>query len=214
MTAFGRQREEDLVYQGTERLGVLAHELRNLLQRRAPLVRRHAKRYGRAQGEHEQHACAQPRRAHALVERSLTEVRLGAGAIAFQETSLSEFLEELAIRGAMEAEARGLRLIVSDVDPDLHVKVDRQLLASAITNVLQNAFKFTRPSSKVVLSVREEQHRVLIEVADECGGLPSGDAEEMFTPFTSKGHGPLGARPRTRHRAARRSGEPRHPLGA
>jgi hypothetical protein len=31
VTAYGRQRERDLAYEGTERLGVLAHEMRNLL---------------------------------------------------------------------------------------------------------------------------------------------------------------------------------------
>ena len=31
VTAYGQQRERDLAYEGTERLGVLAHEMRNLL---------------------------------------------------------------------------------------------------------------------------------------------------------------------------------------
>ena len=29
--------------------------------------------------------------------------------------------------------------------------------------------------------------RILIEVEDECGGLPDEDTEELFTPFTQKG---------------------------
>jgi C4-dicarboxylate-specific signal transduction histidine kinase len=36
--------------------------------------------------------------------------------------------------------------------------------------------------------------RVLIEVADKCGGLPPGDAEKMFAPF-AKGCAAGGSRP-------------------
>jgi signal transduction histidine kinase len=49
--------------------------------------------------------------------------------------------------------------------------------------VLQNAFKFTRPHSHVSLRTYATGDRVLIEVQDECGGLPEGKAEAMFGKF-------------------------------
>jgi signal transduction histidine kinase len=42
---------------------------------------------------------------------------------------------------------------------------------------VQNAFKFTRSQSTVTLRVHASADRVLIEVQDECGGLP-GEAED------------------------------------
>jgi K+-sensing histidine kinase KdpD len=45
---------------------------------------------------------------------------------------------------------------------------------------LQNAFKFTRPHTKVTLTARATADRVVIEVTDECGGLPGGDGEGLF----------------------------------
>jgi signal transduction histidine kinase len=54
-------------------------------------------------------------------------------------------------------------------------------------NVLQNAFKFTQPRSTVTLRVAASAERVLIEVQDECGGLPRGDADELFRPFEQRG---------------------------
>ena len=66
------------------------------------------------------------------------------------------------------------------------VEADRHLLASAISNVLQNAFKFTRHDGRVALRTLVRGNRVLIEVEDECGGLPPGKAEELFQPFSQR----------------------------
>jgi signal transduction histidine kinase len=67
------------------------------------------------------------------------------------------------------------------------VEVDSHLLASAVSNLLQNAFKFTHARGHVSLRARKKGDRVLIEVEDECGGLPPGKAEELFRPFERRG---------------------------
>ena len=45
---------------------------------------------------------------------------------------------------------------------------DRQILASVVTNLLQNAFRFTRANRHIVLRVRATADRVFIEVEDQC----------------------------------------------
>jgi signal transduction histidine kinase len=67
------------------------------------------------------------------------------------------------------------------------VEVDSHLLASAVSNLLQNAFKFTHARGHVSLRARKKGDRVLIEVEDECGGLLPGKAEELFRPFERRG---------------------------
>ena len=76
---------------------------------------------------------------------------------------------------------------VAAVDPKLGIEADRDLLFSAVGNLLQNAFKFTHSHSEVSLNARSSANRVLIEVEDHCGGLPPGDAEKMFAPFAQGG---------------------------
>jgi signal transduction histidine kinase len=61
---------------------------------------------------------------------------------------------------------------------------DWQLLASAVSNLLQNAFRFSRAQGQVSFITRIPADRVLIDVCDECGGLPPGKAEHLFRPFT------------------------------
>lgn len=78
-------------------------------------------------------------------------------------------------------------MTVSAVDPLLAIDADRDLLLSAVGNLLQNAFKFTHAHSEVTLNAYAVADRILIDVEDHCGGLPSGDAEKMFLPFTQSG---------------------------
>ena len=54
-------------------------------------------------------------------------------------------------------------------------------------NLLQNAFKFTQPYTEVTLRAYAAADRVLIDVKDNCGGLPPGIEEKMFSPFTQAG---------------------------
>lgn len=52
--------------------------------------------------------------------------------------------------------------------------------------VAQNAFTFTRAHSTVALRVGSSADRVLIEVEDECGGLPDGNGQALFRPFEER----------------------------
>jgi signal transduction histidine kinase len=167
-----------------ERLGFLAHELRNLIHSATLAVT--AIKTGNvglagATGAVLDRSLIGLRN---LVDRSLADVRMSAGMPAQRELiPLAGFIGDINISASLEAQARGCRLEVGVVDPRLAVEGDRELLFSAVGNLLQNAFKFTEQHTEVVLQVRAAGDRVLIEVADKCGGLPPGDAEKMFAPF-------------------------------
>lgn len=99
---------------------------------------------------------------------------------------MAGFIEEISSTSTLDANARGIKLIVTPVDEALAIAADRQVLAAVVGNLLQNAFKFTRSGTTVTLRVGANAERVLIEVQDECGGLPSGDVHELFRPFEQR----------------------------
>jgi signal transduction histidine kinase len=179
--------EDAGVHALNERLGFFAHELRNLIQNATLAVS--ALKAGNvglagATGAVLDRSLIGLRN---LVDRSLADVRVSAGMPPRRELiPLAAFIAELKISAALEAQARGCGLDVSEVDPGLAVEADRELLFSAIGNLLQNAFKFTEQSTEVVLHAYAAGDRVLIEVEDCCGGLPVGDAERMFKPFAQE----------------------------
>jgi signal transduction histidine kinase len=188
---FGRQREDVITEQGAltlnERLGSLAHELRNSLNTAtlafAAVKDGHVGVTG-ATGAVLGRSLDSLRD---LIDRALADVRLSTGLQARRElTLLSVVLDEVGVAAQLEANARKLRFTVS-IEPGLSVTADRQMLSSALANLLQNAFKFTQPAGQISLTARRALGRVLIEVADQCGGLPPGRTEELFHPFEQRG---------------------------
>jgi signal transduction histidine kinase len=123
-----------------------------------------------------------------LIDRTLTEVRLDGGAAPLRDSiEIGTFIAEVRVAAALEASQKGCALGVIHVEPGMFVEADRHILASAVSNLLQNAFKFTRPGSDVLLEARSSGERVLIEVEDECGGMAEGAQELVFCPFQQRG---------------------------
>ena len=122
-----------------------------------------------------------------LIDRSLADVRLDAGLLNLERVPVWEVIEEAEIGGTIVAQAKGLEFLVTSVDRTVIVEADRPILAAAVANLLQNAFKFTLPGTTVKLRASTTTSRVLIEIEDECGGLPSGGAATLLLPFVQKG---------------------------
>jgi hypothetical protein len=55
-----------------------------------------------------------------------------------------------------------------------------------VANLLQNAFKFTHHPGHVWLRTRKTADLVFIDIEDQCGGLPHGQAEALFRPFQQR----------------------------
>ncbi len=118
-----------------------------------------------------------------LINRSVSEARLRHEVRERPRFSVAEFLTELAPAAALNAGARGLSFTMDPGDAAAAVDADRSVLAAVVANLLQNAFNETRPGTTVRLRGSATADRVLIEVEDECGGLPEGNVEDLFRPF-------------------------------
>ena len=122
----------------------------------------------------------------ALIDRSLGELRLMQGLQNRASFLVAGLIDELVPAATLEANAKDVTLTVVRVDDGVVIEADRQILAAVVGNLLQNAFRFTRPRTTVTLRVVAGADRVLIEVQDECGGLPEGNIEDLFRPFEQR----------------------------
>jgi len=120
-----------------------------------------------------------------LVDNTLSDVRMAANIQRSERVPVAAFLSEIAVVANLHAEFRALLFTVEQVDPQIVVNADPQLLASAVMNILNNAFKFTHAGGHVVLRALHENGRVRFEVEDECGGIPDG-TDDPFKPFTAQ----------------------------
>jgi len=181
VTEFARLRDEATAHLEAERMGQLAHELRNKLH--TAMLAFHVLKSGTV-GVSGSTGAVLGRSLLALrdlVDASLTETRLAAVVPRRDRVQLKAFVDELAVTAGLHAEYREVAFKVVPVDPALEVSADVPLLASAVTNLLQNAFKFTHVHGTVTLRTRAEHGRVFLEVEDECGGMPVPAGTDPFS---------------------------------
>jgi signal transduction histidine kinase len=170
-TEYDRLKDEAVKGVEAESLGRLAHELRNKIQT-ALLSYRVLKAgtvgIGGSTGAVLGRSLVE---LSAIIDKAVAEVRLTGTTHRRERVDLRGFIDEVAAAARLLADFQDLEFNVEGVEAGLAIEVDRQLLASAAMNLLQNAFKYTRPKGRVSLRTRVEHGRVYIEVHDECGGL-------------------------------------------
>ena len=189
VTEYAHQREslrdDESVLATNQRLGLLAAEMRNLLN--TAIVAISAIKGGRV-GFGGATAAALDRSLiglRGLIDRTLANVRLdGERAFVYETIELSSFIAEVRVAAALEASTSGCELEVAPIAPGIQIEADRHLLASAVSNLLQNAFGCIEGDGHVVLRVRAAEGRVLIEVEDSSGPQPraprrGGEAFEL-----------------------------------
>ncbi|MBA3886265.1 MAG: sensor histidine kinase [Acidobacteria bacterium] len=153
------ERERDLahlevaVLRDSKRLGFLVHEMRNLLN--TAMVAFDYLRSGNvgvasSTGTVLERSLAGLR---SLAGRSIAEVRLAQGVQRLEPIMVAAFIEEVGAAATLEARAKALELTVLPVENGVAIDGDRQVLEAVVGNLLQNAFKFTKPGTAVTLRV-------------------------------------------------------------
>jgi two-component system sensor histidine kinase KdpD len=74
--------------------------------------------------------------------------------------------------------------IVLHLAPDLPlVSVEPTLIVQVLSNLLENAAKYTPPGTTITIGAAAHDESILISVADNGPGFPTGDPERLFEKF-------------------------------
>jgi signal transduction histidine kinase len=182
VTEHARLTAHTTAYAETERIGQIGHELRNQIHTALlafETLKRGAVAINGSTGSILGRCLVAVRD---LVDTTLSEIRLAAGTQQRIRVAVAEFLAEISAAATLHADCRDISFAVDRIDGRLMIEADLQLLGSAVQNLLQNAFKFTPPGGHVRLRARRSDPNVIIEVADQCGGLPPTFGDR-FAPF-------------------------------
>lgn len=120
-----------------------------------------------------------------LVDRSLSEVRMRADPVLHIEKFYLNVLVDQILLTARSEAAKRKQILHSEIKQGVELETDRQLLLSAIANLVQNAIKYSRDGGRVTVRAGVSSSNIIIEVEDECGGIPEDLMKNIFKPFVS-----------------------------
>jgi signal transduction histidine kinase len=179
------QRDAEVARQASEHMGFIAHEVRNGLST-SMMAYETLRRSGATAGPVVDRLGRSLRTVSEVVDNALTQSWLRMGVVPrSQSLQIGPFLEELARDLGAGARDRTVELEL-DLPPGQVIAADPRLLRSAVSNLLTNAIKFSPPGSTVTVRASSPLGRLIVEVADRCGGLPPGKAEELFSPLVQR----------------------------
>ena len=115
-----------------------------------------------------------------LIEISLIES--GEMVMSFRYFNLIEFFHTVVEEYKPAAEEKNLSLIFKPLSDELEVYGDKNRLLQVMTNLLQNAIKYTE-EGQIEISVEDLPENVKVSVSDTGIGIPEKDLSRIFERF-------------------------------
>jgi two-component system sensor histidine kinase SenX3 len=112
----------------------------------------------------------------------LSRIELGRVSV-LEPVAVDDIVVEAVERMRPAAEQAGIALHFETVPEELVVAGERRQLISALTNLLDNAVKYSDPGATVDVTAALEGDQVAVAVADHGIGIPARDIERVFERF-------------------------------
>lgn len=123
-----------------------------------------------------------------LVENLLSITRMEGGSVKLHmETELLEEVIDEAMRHIYRRHENHTIQVVQQGDYIL-AHLDAQLIIQVITNLVDNAIKYTPDGSTITVKSSREGGSAIIEVMDNGPGIPDDSKEKIFQMFYTTGH--------------------------
>ncbi len=116
----------------------------------------------------------------ALLRIGALEAGVGRNRIA--TIDLTELMERLYDAYVPVAEDSGHHLVAM-IEPGISGPADRELLAQAVTNLIENAMVHTLTGTAITLSLSRSAHEIAITVADNGPGVPDTETANVLQRF-------------------------------
>ncbi len=119
-----------------------------------------------------------------LISQVLKLARLHGTEAPFEreEFDVDEVIEEVVRDANFEGAVKGCKVALQGAAKSM-VRGNRELLRSAIENVLRNAVRYSPPGALVDVIVERSDSGLSISIRDRGPGVPASDLERIFEPF-------------------------------
>ncbi|MDY6791087.1 MAG: HAMP domain-containing sensor histidine kinase [Thermodesulfobacteriota bacterium] len=112
----------------------------------------------------------------------LSKLDIQETAVKLKPFDLSQLLNEIAKRLKPNISHKRLQ-VMTYLSVDQPIIGDIHALKTALTNILENAIKFTPKNGQVIIKTYFEQHVTVITVTNSFEALPEEELTRIFKPF-------------------------------
>jgi signal transduction histidine kinase len=184
-----RKRSDDALAVRDEFLGIVSHDLRNMLSSivlSAGLIEEHA------EGEHAEHVIKHAqriRRGGARMSRlvgdliDVASIEAGALAVTCETADAALVVAEAIETFQAQAAANDISLRAEVVGPLTAIAFDPARILQVLCNLLSNAIKFTPPGGNITVRAEHTGADLYVCVADTGAGIPADKLEVVFRRF-------------------------------
>jgi two-component system, OmpR family, phosphate regulon sensor histidine kinase PhoR len=120
-----------------------------------------------------------------LVNELLDLSRIESGVIELrpEQIDVADVVRESASLLRARADAQEVRLLCPDETPPITIEADRASLLRVVSNLLDNAIKYSPKGSTIRVTTADEGELVALSVADEGAGIAAQDRPRVFERF-------------------------------
>ncbi|MGB5694368.1 MAG: ATP-binding protein [Polyangiales bacterium] len=113
----------------------------------------------------------------------LAKIESGAMQAEFSKEDVVELVSDIVGEVEDAAQTKGLKIVMAAPPGPRWLYIDREKFEQVILNLLSNAFKFTNPGGRIVVSVSEAEESTEILVSDTGVGIPENKLWMIFDRF-------------------------------
>jgi PAS domain S-box-containing protein len=141
---------------------------------------------------------SEAQRLTSIVDTLLGVARLEAGDLQVElvPTDLRTVVTEVVTSVRQTSDVNGHKFVLHLPDEPLAASADREKLGQILTNLLDNAVKFSPDGATVTVEAHRRSSHVEVRIVDEGQGIPEAERERIFTKFhraeSSRGTGGAG----------------------
>lgn len=120
-----------------------------------------------------------------IINDMLDIEKIASGEMSFdiQDVDMAELIVETDQASALLQQRFGIHVELIGMDRSVLFRTDPNRIIQVLTNLLSNAYKFSKPNGKITIKLEEKVDHVRVSVQDEGKGIPEDEQFKIFDRF-------------------------------